>query len=174
MPLKSGFENNGWNVDLLAVEVGARGYCSRLILKCSMECSFCIYLARKNKAWSFKDTGLSLKAPEDLLVHQNPHSSTSKTNSLQPHPPLPVDFINKGNTCYANAILQVMSVLHFSPIINSSLSKFLKREILEAEKKSFCPSCNCLTESTRETSIIDPTSSIFHFTFKANKRPASI
>ena len=68
MPLKSGIENNGWNVDLLAVEVGARGYCSRSILccfkslglrnctinttikqlsKCSMEYSFCIYLARK-------------------------------------------------------------------------------------------------------------------------------
>ena len=25
MPLKSVMENNGWNVDLLAVEVGARG-----------------------------------------------------------------------------------------------------------------------------------------------------
>ena len=110
---------------------------------------------KKNKAWSFKDTGLSLKAPENLLVHQNLHSSTSKTNSLQPHPPLPVGFINKGNTCYANAILQVMSVLPFSPNINSSLPKFLKLETLEAEKKFFCPSCNCLTESTRETPIID-------------------
>ena len=37
--------------------------------------------------------------------------------------------------------------------INSSLSKFLKPEILESENKWFCPSCNCLTESTRETSI---------------------
>ena len=41
-----------------------------------------------------------------------------------------------------------------SPNINSSLSKFLKPEILESENKWFCPSCNCLTESTRETSII--------------------
>ena len=66
MPLKSVIENNGWNVDLFAVEVGARGYCSRSVLccfkslglrnrtinttikqlsKCSMECSFCIWLA---------------------------------------------------------------------------------------------------------------------------------
>ena len=129
MPLKCVIENNRWNVDLLAVEVGARGYCSRSILccckslglrnrtinvtikqlsKCSMECSFFIWLARNNKAWSFKDI---LKTPEDPLVHQNPHSTTSKTNSLKPNPSCPAGFINKGNTCYANAILQAMSVL---------------------------------------------------------------
>ena len=45
-----------------------------------------------------------------------------------------------------------------SPNINSSFSKFLKPEILESENKWFCPSCNCLTESTRETSIIGSTS----------------
>ena len=125
MPLKSVIENNGWNVDLFAVEVGARGYCSRSVLccfkslglrnctinttikqlsKCSMECSFCIWLARNNKAWFSKEIDLSLKTPEDPLAHQNPQSTTSKT-------PLPVGFINKGNTCYANAILQVLSVL---------------------------------------------------------------
>ena len=42
----------------------------------------------------------------------------------------------------------------FSPNINSSLSKFLKPEILESENKWFCPLCNCLTESTRETFIM--------------------
>ena len=289
MPLKSVIESNGWNVDLFAVEVGVRGYCSRSVLccfkslglrnrtinttikqlsKCSMECSFCIWLARNNKAWSSKEIDLSLKTPEDPLVHQNPLSTTSKTNSLKTNSPLPVGFINKGNTCYANAILQVLSVLPslwirvpsessslppllksitlnmkiksrsnkpvdpsnflwalsrkisesrhapfnfnsqqdaaevlqfvidelksttvvasdlisntiriniscnqcfcfsakeekldiltipLSPNINSSLSKFLKPEILESENKWFCPSCNCLTESTRETSII--------------------
>ena len=41
-----------------------------------------------------------------------------------------------------------------SPNINSSFSKFLKPEILELDNKWFCPSCNCLTESTRQTSII--------------------
>ena len=30
--------------------------------------------------------------------------------------------------------------------INSSLSKFLKSQILESENTWFCPSCNCLTE----------------------------
>ena len=47
-----------------------------------------------------------------------------------------------------------MLVISFSPNINSSLSKFLKLEILESENKWFCPSCNCLTESTSETTII--------------------
>ena len=41
-----------------------------------------------------------------------------------------------------------------SPNINSSFSKVLKPEILESHNKWFCPSCNCLTESTRKTSII--------------------
>ena len=289
MPLKSVIENNGWNVDLFAVEVGARAYCSSSVLCCFksiglrnrtinttikelskflMECSFCIWLARKNKAWSSKEIDLSLKMPEDPLVHQNPPSTTSKTNSWKTNSPLPVGFINIGNTCYANAILQALSVLPslwitvpsessslspllksitlnmkiksrsnkpvdpsnflwalcrkiseshhtpfkfnsqqgaaevlqfvidklkgisvavselisntiriniscnqcfcfsareekldiltipLSPNINYSLSKFLKLEILESESKWFCPSCNCLTESTRETSII--------------------
>ena len=34
MPLKSVIENNGWNVDLFAVEVGAKGYCSWSVLCC--------------------------------------------------------------------------------------------------------------------------------------------
>ena len=34
MPLKSIIEYNGWNVDLFAVEVGDRGYCSRSVLYC--------------------------------------------------------------------------------------------------------------------------------------------
>ena len=69
LPLKSVIENNGWSVDQFAVEVGARGYCSRLVLcyfkslglrnrtinttikqisKCSMESSFCIWPVFKN------------------------------------------------------------------------------------------------------------------------------
>ena len=161
MPLKSVIENNGWKVDLFAVEVGARGYCSRSVLccfkslglrnrtinttikqlsKCSMECSFCIWLARNNKAWSSKEIDLSLKTPEDPLVHQNPRSTTSKTNSLKTNSPLPVGFINKGNTCYANAILQVLSVLPSVwirvPSESSSLSPLLKSIALNMKIKS--------------------------------------
>ena len=47
-----------------------------------------------------------------------------------------------------------MLAIPWSPNINSFLSKFLKPEILESESKWFCPLCNCLTESTRESSII--------------------
>ena len=104
MPLKSVIEYNGWSVDLFAVEVGARGHCSWLVLccfkslglrnctinntikqlsECSMECSFCIWLARNIKAWSFKEIDLALKTPEDLLVHQYPPSSSSKINSMR-------------------------------------------------------------------------------------------
>ena len=116
-PLKSIIENNGWSVDLFAVEVGARGYCSssafccfkslglrnrtisttiKQINKCSMECSFCIWLARNNKGWSTKETDLSLKTPEDPLVYQNLLSTTSKASSLKINSPLPVGFIMKG------------------------------------------------------------------------------
>ena len=103
LPLKSVIENNGWSVDLFAVEVGARGYCSRSVLCCfkslglrnctintttkqiskySMESSFCIWLARTNKAWSTKEIDLSLKNPEDPLIYQNLLSAPSKSSSL--------------------------------------------------------------------------------------------
>ena len=114
------------------MEIGARGYCSRSVLccfkslglrnrtvdatikqisKCSMECSFSIWLARNNKAWSTKEIELSLKTPEDRLVYQNLSSAPSKASSLKTNSPLPVGFINKWNTCYPNTILQMLSVL---------------------------------------------------------------
>ena len=34
LPLKNAIENNSWSVDLFAVEVGARGYCSGSVLCC--------------------------------------------------------------------------------------------------------------------------------------------
>ena len=76
-----------------------------------MECPFCIWLARNNKACFTKEIDLSLKSPEDPLVHQNPLSTPSNASSLKTNSPLPVGFINKGNTCYANAILQTKTQL---------------------------------------------------------------
>ena len=132
MSLKSIIKNNGSSVDLFAVEVGARGYYSRLVLycfksiglknrtidttikqisKCLMKCFFCIWLARNNKACSTKEIDLSWKTPEDPLVYQNPSSTPSKASSLKINSPLPVGFINKGNTCYTNAILLTLSIL---------------------------------------------------------------
>ena len=115
MPLKGVIENNSCSADLFAVEVGARGYCSRSVLycfkslglrnrtinatikqisKCSMECSFSIWLARIIKVWSTKEIDLSLKTPEGPLVYQNPSSTPSKASSLKTNSPLPVGFIN--------------------------------------------------------------------------------
>ena len=74
-------ESNGCFVELFAVEIGARGYCSKSALCClkklgfnkilirnkiknfsksSMECSFCIWLARNNKEWT-STTNLKVK-----------------------------------------------------------------------------------------------------------------
>ena len=121
-------------MELFAVEVGARGYCSRSVLCCfkklgfnnklirntikklsksSMECSFCIWLARNNKEWtpaanctlnnSSKETYNSESSMSSLKQTTKPGSSAI---SLRP-----VGFINKGNTCYANSILQILSVI---------------------------------------------------------------
>ena len=150
-------ENNGCSADLFAVEVGVRGYCSRSVLccfkslgltnrtihttiKCSMECSFCIWLARNNKAWSAKEYDLSLKTPEDPLVYLNLSSTSSVASSLKINSPLPVGYINKKNTCYANAILQTLSVLPLlwnrAPSESPSLSPVLKSITLSMKIKS--------------------------------------
>ena len=158
LPLKSVIENNGWSVDLFAVEVGARWYCSGSVL-CylkslglrnrtinttikqirSIKCYFCIWLARNSKAWSTKETDLSLKTPEDPLVYQNLSSTSSKASSLKLNSPLPVGFINKGNACHANAILQTLSVLpslwNRVPSESQFLSPLLKSVTLKLKKK---------------------------------------
>ena len=132
--LKTIIGSKGWCVELFAVEVSARGYCSRSFLCCfkrlgfnnklirstikklsksSMECSFCIWLARNNKEWtpaancklnnSSKETYNSESSMSSLKQTTKPGSNAK---SLRP-----VGFINKGNTCYANSILQILSVI---------------------------------------------------------------
>ena len=74
--LKSEMEKNRWKVNLFAIEVGARGYCSTSVRSClhalgfsakklkealqkfgriALECSFHIWLCRNQKEWSFDD-----------------------------------------------------------------------------------------------------------------------
>ena len=107
-----------------------------------MECFFCIWLARNNKAWSTKEINISLKILGDPLVYQNPPSTPSKENSLKINSPLPVGFINEGNTCYADMILQTLSVLpplwNRVPSESPYLSPLLKSIILSMEIKSRC------------------------------------
>ena len=134
LPLKSAIKSRGWEVDLHAIEVGARGFCSRSLLCClrnlgfnilaknplktvnklSMESSFCLWLARDNVAWQ----SVELNAP---IPNTHPPESSSPSipkakvkNSLRnslSHSKSPVGFINKGNRSYANTILQALSVI---------------------------------------------------------------
>ena len=122
LELKTTIESIGWSLELFAVEVGARGYCPKSVLYClkklgsnntvirnnirnfsksSMECSFCVWLARNNKEWT-STTNLKVKDPlKESYNSQSPRSCPkqnikpdSKANSV-----CSIGFINKGNTC---------------------------------------------------------------------------
>ena len=78
-----------------------------------MECSFCIWLTRNNKHWNpaaiCKLNDLSKEtcnSPSSLSSPKQTNKSVSNTKSIRL-----VGFINKGNTCYANSILQILSVV---------------------------------------------------------------
>ena len=135
LPLKAIIESKAWCVELFAVEVGARGFCSKSVLSCfrklafnnkpirnaikkfgksSMECCFCIWLARNSKEWT--QPAASCKLNDSSKETCN--SPTSMSSLKQTTKPMlnaksipPVGFINKGNTCYANSILQILSVM---------------------------------------------------------------
>ena len=121
-------------MELFAV-VGARGYCSKSVLCCfkklgfsntlirntikklsksSMECSFCIWLARNNKDWTPSTANCNLNDPLKVTCN-SPSSLSSLKQTIKPvsktKSTYPVGFINKGKTCYPNSILQVLSVV---------------------------------------------------------------
>ena len=62
------------------------------------------------------------------------------------------------NTCFcfseSEQNLDILT-LPVSADIQASISQFLKPEILSSHNKWFCPSCKALSESTRETCIIN-------------------
>ena len=62
------------------------------------------------------------------------------------------------NTCFCSSeseeILDILT-LPVSADIQTSINQFLKPEILSSQNKWFCPSCSVLSESTRETCIIN-------------------
>ena len=78
-----------------------------------MECPFCIWLARNNKEWtpaskfelnySSKETYSSQSSMSSFKETTKPGSNAKSLRH--------VGFINKGNTCYANFIFQILSVI---------------------------------------------------------------
>ena len=62
------------------------------------------------------------------------------------------------NTCFCSSEseenLDILT-LPVSADIQASINQFLKPEILSSHNKWFCPSCRTLSESTRETWIIN-------------------
>ena len=129
---------NNWYVDLFAVEVGARGF-PAISLKCclqklgfpnklvtqtvkqlgriSMESSFYIWMHRNSKEWTSQNTTYSSSNDPHFFntnkVCQGKSNNTTPLKSVkQKAPPSRrAGFINKGNTCYINAILQALSVI---------------------------------------------------------------
>ena len=111
----------------------ARGCCSKCVLWCfkklgfnnklirnaikklsksAMECCFCIWLARNTKEWAPPATNCKLNdssketynSPSSTWSLKQTNKPVSNAKSIRP-----VGFINKGNTCYANSILQILS-----------------------------------------------------------------
>ena len=78
-----------------------------------MECSFCIWLARNNKEWAPAANCKLSDSSKETYNSQSSMSSLKQTTKPGSNAKLlrPVGFINKGNTCYANSILQILSVI---------------------------------------------------------------
>ena len=133
---------------------------AKVLSRTSMEASFCIWLARDNHNWA--ETNVCLK--QSLSKHQkdptlpklSSHKTPAPVNSQVSSQPkgkqlsaLHQGFVNKGNTCYANAILQTISVLEtfwrqrvsenmlFSPLVKALI---LNMNILSRSSKSIDPS----------------------------------
>ena len=122
-------------MELFAVEVGARRYCFKSVLCCfkkvsfnntlirntiktliksSMECLFCIWLTINSKDWTLSAANCNLNDTSKQTCN-SPSSLSSLKQTIKPVSnaklTCPVGFINKGNMCYANSILQVLTVV---------------------------------------------------------------
>ena len=158
--------------------MGARGYSAYNVLSCfrrlglntketkvvlseltstAIQCSFIIWLNRDNKIWNEQATStfnIPKKAPRKHTPFKNKVSKHSNAKYSQPlskfYRP---GFINKGNTCYMNALLQALSVLtgfwstlpalaseehHISPLVAAYCQIMF---FLKSSKNPIDPSC---------------------------------
>ena len=151
-PLCETITENGWISHFFAIEVGARGYCSKSVPFClkqlgfaanasrrickslgeiAMKCSFTIWLARDNKSWtpepilwktsahSAEQPTISSKRQPEIHQFQTAKPQPAQPNQATRSPPKankqnipfsqqkPLALVNKGQTCYANTILQL-------------------------------------------------------------------
>ena len=85
-----------------------------LLIKSSMECLFCIWLTINNKDWTLSAANCNLNDTSKQTCNL-PSSLSSLKQTIKPVSNAkltrPVGFINKGNMCYANSILQVLTVV---------------------------------------------------------------
>ena len=79
-----------------------------------MECLFCIWLARNNKDRTPSTANCNLNDPSKETCN-SPSSLSSLKRTIKPvsntKSTHPVGFISKGNMCYGNSVLQVLSVV---------------------------------------------------------------
>lgn len=192
-------QENGWTVDFFAIEVGLRGYCSSSVVFClrklglpsklshktakalgwtSLSASFVIWLARDSKEWA--DPPKTSPSVEQVKAKSRislPASKPFKQSSSIPAATSRVGFVNKGNTCYANAILQALSTLpslwsqwasecdRVSPLVRSIVSNL---SLISKSKTSLDPS-NFLRALQTNMVKTDPT-----FNFNAQHDSAEI
>ena len=162
----SAIKSRGWGVDLYVIEVGTRGFCSRSLLCCLKNLDSNNILAKKNLKnceqtlngnffyiWQARDNLVWQSVELNSLANTTPLESSSpsisegkiKNNLLNPPTPSksPVGFMNKGNTCYANIILQALSVIPLlwgtSPVESAQLSLLLKSIALNMAIRSAVP-----------------------------------
>ena len=145
-PLCCSIRSNGWFVYFYAIEVGARGFCAESVRSClrslgfnnrpcrktlqtlssvSLRCSYEIWLCRNSKSWSLPHPlSTSNSEPTQKKSNLNGVSAHNDHHACTPVYSVPslktahkhCGIINKGNTCYANVILQCLKIF---PVLRS-------------------------------------------------------
>ena len=109
----------------------------------SLRCSFEIWLCQNSKSWSLPHP-VSMSNSEQMQKksnlngvspHNDQHSCPSVCYVLSPKSANKCcGIINKGNTCYANVILQCLKIF---PVLQSSNDQIKSTFILQLEEQCF-------------------------------------